>query len=108
VLVLTQSQLHKIITQKPKGFGEDPTTYHSDVIFLIDISVADAIKVFDPKEGVDTIWPGEQVIYSQRLSARRTQSRLNKVIASKLYQSMTIRNWNTTTKLLTLLSKGAS
>jgi uncharacterized protein (DUF1697 family) len=78
------------------------------VIFLIDISVADAIKVFDPKEGVDTIWPGEQVIYSQRLSARRTQSRLNKVIASKLYQSMTIRNWNTTTKLLTLLSKGAS
>jgi uncharacterized protein (DUF1697 family) len=45
------------------------------------------------------------VIYSQRLSAQRTKSRLNKIMASPVYKSMTIRNWNTTTKLLELLRK---
>lgn len=105
VLILTQKQLQQVIDKKPKGFGDKPDTYHSDVIFLIDLDAADALNVFDPKEGVDKIWPGEHVIYSQRLSAERTKSRLSKIIGTKPYQSMTIRNWNTTTKLLELLKK---
>jgi len=40
------------------------------------------------------------VIYSQRLSAQRTKSRLNRIMAAPEYKRMTIRNWNTTTKLL--------
>jgi uncharacterized protein (DUF1697 family) len=59
--------------------------------------------VFSPKEGVDRIWPGQGVVYSQRLSAQRTKSRLNKIVGTPAYKSMTIRNWNTTTKLLSLL-----
>jgi uncharacterized protein (DUF1697 family) len=45
------------------------------------------------------------VIYSQRLSSQRTKSRLNKIMATPVYKSMTIRSWNTTTKLLELLKK---
>lgn len=103
VLVLSQQQLQKVIDNKPKGFGEQPNIYHSDAIFLIDIAIDAAMPIFSPREGVDKIWPGEGVIYSQRLSAERTKSRLNRIIASPLYQSMTIRNWRTTTKLLELL-----
>lgn len=103
VLVLTRGQLQAIIDHKPEGFGEQPEKYHSDAIFLIDIDLAQAISVFDPREGVDQIWPGEGVIYSQRLSSQRTKSRLNKMIATAAYQSMTIRNWNTTTRLLEIL-----
>jgi uncharacterized protein (DUF1697 family) len=77
--------------------------YYSDAIFLIDVDVKDALKVFDPRDGVDKIWPGNGVIYSQRLSAERTKSRLNKIMGSPFYKSMTIRNWNTTTKLLELV-----
>jgi uncharacterized protein (DUF1697 family) len=43
---------------------------------------------------------GKGVIYSQRLSAQRTKSRLNKAITTPLYKSMTIRSWATTTALL--------
>ena len=103
VLVLTHDQLESIISQKPKGFGEEPEKYHSDVIFLMDIDSTTAFSVFSPKEGVDTVWVGDGVIYSQRLSAERTKSKLNKVIATQVYKSMTIRNWNTTTKLLELI-----
>jgi uncharacterized protein (DUF1697 family) len=66
------------------------------------ISATDAMAAFDPREGVDRVWPGDGVIYSQRLSAERTKSRLSKVASSPFYKSMTIRNWATTTKLAEL------
>jgi uncharacterized protein (DUF1697 family) len=103
VLVLTRAQFQAIVDNKPEGFGEQPETYHSDVIFLMGIDAAEAMGVFDPREGVDTVWPGDGAIYSQRLSAQRTKSRLSKIAGTPAYQSMTIRNWNTTMKLLDML-----
>jgi uncharacterized protein (DUF1697 family) len=105
VLVLTRNQLQDIIDKKPTGFGEQPEKYHSDAIFLMGIDSAQALPVFNPREGVDQVWPGDGVIYSQRLSSERTKSRLGKIVGTSAYQSMTIRNWNTTTKLLELLRR---
>lgn len=103
VLVLSHAQLKAVIDKRPKGFGDAPDTYHSDAIFLMDIDRDEAFAVFKPREGVDKVWPGEAMIYSQRLSAERTKSRLNKMMESPLYKSMTIRSWQTTLKLLALL-----
>ncbi len=105
VLVLTREQIQGIVDRKPKGFGEQPEKYHSDVIFLMGMEAAEAMPIFSPREGVDAVWAGEGVIYSQRLSAQRTKSRLNKIVGTPAYQSMTIRNWNTTTKLLEIAKK---
>jgi uncharacterized protein (DUF1697 family) len=107
VRVLTHTELRAIVKGKPKGFGDQPGTYHSDAIFLMGIEAAEAMKAFDPRPGVDTVWPGDGVVYSQRLSAERTRSRLNKVMGSPLYRSMTIRNWATTTTLLRLMDEAA-
>ncbi len=103
VLVLTQDQLQAIVDNKPEGFGEQPDKYQSDAIFLMDMEVAEALPVFNPREGVDQVWPGEGVIYSQRLSALVTKSRLPRIIGTPAYQSMTIRTWGTATKLLEIL-----
>ena len=103
VLVLTRDQLRAIVDKKPKGFGEHPETYHSDAIFLIGIDAGTAMEVFDPHPDVDRVWPGDGVIYSQRLSAKRTKSRLNKAITTPLYKSMTIRSWATTMALSELM-----
>jgi uncharacterized protein (DUF1697 family) len=105
VLVLTRKQLQAVIDNKPKDFGEQPEKYHSDAIFLMGIDSAQAMPVFDPREGVDNVWPGDSVIYSQRLSAQRTKSRLSKIVGTPVYQSMTLRSWNTTTKLLKILEE---
>ncbi len=105
VLVLTPNELQAIIENKPKGFGEQPKKYHSDAIFLMEIDSAQAMPAFAPREEVDKVWPGNGVIYSQRLSAQRTKSRLSKIMGTSVYKSMTIRNWNTTTKLLEILKK---
>jgi len=103
VLVLSQGQLQAIVDNRPDGFGSQPDRYHSDAIFLMGIDAADAMAVFDPRPGVDAVWPGDGVIYSQRLSAERTKSRLSKMMGTPAYKSMTIRNWNTTTTVLEML-----
>jgi uncharacterized protein (DUF1697 family) len=102
-LVLSHDQLKAVIDNKPAGFGEQPERYLSDAIFLIGLDPDDAMAVFSPRDGVDRVWPGEGVIYSQRLAAQRTKSRLGKIAGTPAYRSMTIRSWATTTKLLELL-----
>ena len=82
VLVLTQAQLRAVVRDRPKGFGDQPDTYHSDAVFLMGIDAPTAMKVFDPRPGVDEVWPGKGVIYSQRLSAQRTKSRLGKIVGT--------------------------
>ena len=103
VLVLSRDQLEAVVARKPKGFGDEPGTYHSDAVFLIDIDPDEAMTVFAPREGVDRVWPGDGVIYSQRLSALRTKSRLNKIVGTPQYRSMTIRSWQTTLALRELM-----
>jgi uncharacterized protein (DUF1697 family) len=100
VHVLTRAQLRAVVRKRPKGFGDHPETYNSDAIFLIGIDARTAMQVFDPRPGVDEVWPGAGVIYSQRLSAQRTKSRLGKIVGTPAYKSMTIRSWATTMALL--------
>jgi len=105
VLVLSRAQLQAVIDKRPRGFGDEPAKYHSDAVFLMGIDADEAMSVFDPREGVDRVWPGDGVIYSQRLSSERTRSRLSKIVGTPAYRSMTIRNWNTTTQLLEMFAK---
>jgi len=104
VLVLSKNQLAGIIKDAPKGFGQEPDTYHSDVAFLIDVDAKEAFGAFDRNPEVDTMWLGSGVVYYRRLSAKRTKSRLSRVIGKPVYKSMTIRSWSTTIKLFALLS----
>ena len=102
-LVLTRKQLQAVVDGRPKGFGDEPAKYYSDAIFLMGLDSADVMPLFSPREGVDVVSPGAGVVYSQRLGELRVKSRLNKIIGTPQYKSMTIRSWSTTTKLLELL-----
>jgi uncharacterized protein (DUF1697 family) len=105
VMVRSHEQLRRVITQAPQGFGEKPTLYHSDAIFLkAPLTSRGALRVVELQGGVDQAWPGTGVLYFARLTARRTQSKLSKIAGTPEYKLMTIRSWGTTTKLLTLLN----
>jgi uncharacterized protein (DUF1697 family) len=47
-------------------------------------------------------------LYFSRLTARASQSHLPRIIGLPVYQAMTIRNWNTTNKLLALMDARTS
>ncbi|KUL26315.1 DUF1697 domain-containing protein [Actinoplanes awajinensis] len=109
VLVLTRDQLQSVVDDRPEGFGDQPDKYHSDAIFLMGVTSAEVMPIFNPREGVDRVWPGDGVVYAERLSAQRTRSRLSAMMASPLYKSMTVRSWKTTVKLLEILrARGTS
>lgn len=105
VVVRSKSEMLSVVSDAPRGFGQDPEHYKYDVIFLKEpLTAAKAIKEVPLKEGVDQLWAGKGVIYFSRLEAKLTQSRLSKVASLPIYKQMTIRNWNTTTKLAALIS----
>lgn len=104
VVVRSHRQLRDVVHKAPAGFGQQPDTYHSDVVFLkAPLTSKQAMGVVQVRDGVDQAWAGTGVVYFARLSARRTQSRMSKIVGTPEYQQMTIRNWATTTKLLSLL-----
>jgi uncharacterized protein (DUF1697 family) len=104
VVLRSRSQMRAIVDRAPKGFGSEPATYRYDVVFLKPpLTARSAIKDVSTKEGVDRVWAGTGVLYLSRLDSRATQSRLNRVASLPIYKHMTIRNWNTTTKLRSLL-----
>jgi uncharacterized protein (DUF1697 family) len=108
VVVRSASQMRSIVADAPARFGEDPSRFRYDVIFLKPaLTAAAAIRDVPTKEGVDTATAGRGVLYFSRLTSRATQSRLSRVVSMPIYQQMTIRNWNTTTKLATLLGAPA-
>jgi uncharacterized protein (DUF1697 family) len=74
------------------------------VIFLkAPLTAREAIKSVPTNAGVDEAFVGPDVLYFSRLTARAAESRLARIVSLPVYKGMTIRNWNTTTKLLALM-----
>src|SRR4051812_18961113 len=106
VVVRSHAQFRKVVNGAPEAFRQSPELYHADVVFLKGpLTASQAMGVIQLRDGVDQAWPGDGVVYFARLSERRTQSRLSRIMSTPEYQQMTIRNWATTTKLLALLDQ---
>ena len=106
VVLRSRTEMTAVVATAPKGFGREPAKYRYDVVFLKEpLTAAATMKQISMKEGVDQAWTGKGVIYLSRLTSRATSSRLNRIASLPIYKSMTIRNWNTTTKLLSLLER---
>jgi uncharacterized protein (DUF1697 family) len=104
VVLRNQKQMREIVDRAPKGFGASPAKYRYYVIFLKEpLRAAAAIKSVPVKDGVDQAHAGPGVLYHSRLNSKATQSRLSRIVGLPVYQSMTIRNWNTTTRLLQMM-----
>jgi uncharacterized protein (DUF1697 family) len=106
VVLRSRSQMRAVVDKAPKGFGQEPAKYRYDVLFLKSPLTAKQVVASVPiKEGVDRIWAGSGVVYFSRLTSRATSSRLSRVASMPIYKKMTIRNWNTTTKLRELVDE---
>jgi uncharacterized protein (DUF1697 family) len=101
-----RDELQAVIEAAPAGFGSDRETYHDDVLFLLSpLTPDEALGALTLKDGVDAAWTGPSVVYSRRVAALASRSGLSRIAAHAFYRRMTIRNWNTTTKLLALMDE---
>lgn len=100
VLVLSADTFAEVVAQAPRGFGQAPARFRYDVLFtLAPLKPTEALEQLAPKAGVDAAEAGEHALYFRRLIARAAQSRLTRLTGLPAYRHLTVRNWNTTTKL---------
>lgn len=106
VVVRSESDFRRVVDEAPDGFGVAPEKFHYDVVFLrCPLTSGEAYATIGLREGVDSAWVGTRELYFARLSERRAQSRLSKVMQSPQYRLMTIRNWRTVNKLTEMLAQ---
>ena len=109
VVLRSHREMRRIVAGAPAGFGGDPSRYRYDVVYLREpVEASHAMPSVRTREGVDEAHAGEGVIYFSRLIARAGQSYLSRLVATPVYQDITIRNWNTTVKLLAMLGSMAA
>lgn len=100
VVVVSGSEMERVVAQAPKGFGGDAAQYRYDVLF-----VREPLTTSEALAGVDTAHAGDHALYFRRLISKAAQSNLNKLVQRVSYKNITIRNWNTTMKLFAMLQK---
>ena len=102
-----QDEMRAVVDAAPPGFGEQPDRYRYDVLFLMPtLTSAEVLSALMMTDGVDAAWAGPGVVYHSRLTARASQSRMSRLVSHPVYRYLTIRNWNTTTRLLSMMSEG--
>jgi uncharacterized protein (DUF1697 family) len=103
-VVRSRQQLRRVVREAPPGFGTRPAQYRYDVLYLKPpLTAAEALALVPARPGVDRVFAGSGVLYFSRLIEKASQSQLNRVVAMPIYRQMTIRNWNTTTRLLEIM-----
>jgi uncharacterized protein (DUF1697 family) len=102
-LVLTADDLAETVENAPEDFGTEPEKFRYDVWFLLPPTpVNEVVSNLRLREGVDFLQAGKSVIYTSRLTSQMGKSYFSKIMQTQISKNFTIRNWNTTTKLLEL------
>ena len=105
VVLVSAAELKLVVSHAPRGFGKQPDRYRYDVLFVREpLTTEEALQQVTAKPGVDMVHAGEHALYFQRLISKVTQSHLPKLVQRPAYKSITIRNWNTTTRLLAMVT----
>jgi len=98
----TANEWIEIIENAPENFGSELEKFRYDVWFLLpSITIDEIVPNVRLREGVDSLYAIGNAIYTTRLTVEMGKSHLAKNIQMPFYKHVTIRNWNTTTKLLT-------
>jgi uncharacterized protein (DUF1697 family) len=97
-------EMRSVVEQAPVGFGAEPDVYRYDVLYLLPPLAPEALLgALTLREGVDSAWTGPGVVYASRLIERAAQSGLSRIASHRFYPQITIRNWNTTVRLHSMM-----
>ena len=103
VVVVSQENIICMVNTAPKSFGIAKELYKYDVLFLKPpLTAAQAMAQIELQEGIDQAMAGKGVLYFSRLISGDGKSYLEQIVKLPIYKQMTIRNWNTTRRLVDL------
>lgn len=104
VVVVSENNLRRVSEEIPAMWKTDDVRKY--VAFLKHPATPeDFVQEVQPKEGVDFIDKGSGVVYLTTRMEGLTKSSFPKLITKKIYQAMTMRNFNTVQKLFGLMEE---
>lgn len=102
VVIRSLPQMKKVIAGVPASWKKDDIRKY--VAFIKEPMTAGvAAKQIPVREGVDILDVGDGVLYMATKMSGLTKSGYTKIVGTKIYQDMTMRNFNTTQKILALM-----
>lgn len=107
VVVRTLAEMEKLVAALPKSWDTDDTRRYYVIFLRHTIDSEDILAELPPNPEVEEITYHPGTLLWSALISELTRSKIQKLSTRKIYKDMTIRNLNTTRKLLTLMKKTA-
>lgn len=108
IVLRSHIQMQATLSEAPPWFGAEPELYRYDAIFVREpVTPAEALEQLKTRQGVDQVFAGPGVCYFSRLISEASRSYLSRVVGLPVYKHLTIRNWNTTSRLAAMLDARA-
>lgn len=105
VVIRSLPQMKKTVANIPKDWLEK-TDIRCNLAFIKEPATAKTVaKEVELREDVDSMQIGDGVLYISYLIKDASKSKFPKLAGKKIYKDMTIRNLNTTKKLLALMEQ---
>jgi uncharacterized protein (DUF1697 family) len=109
VVVFSREHWRTVIQAAPDWWGRDKTWKHNLLITLPPTDTAAALAAIgELKLDIEKIQPGPGVIYQSTSLQLLGRITTGKLASNPIYRRLTIRNFNTATKLLALLDQNAA
>ncbi len=104
VAVFSAADWQQVIKTAPIWWGKDPAWKHNMLIMLQPYDMTTVVADIGPlKPEIETMKIGKGVIYQSVQFDKFGRTTFSKMIGKPVYKQMTIRNYNTATKLAALL-----
>lgn len=103
VLVLSHKEMKDVLADIPASWKKENDLRMYVCFIFPTMAVKEAAKEVPIKDGVDVLDVGERVLYMSTKMSGITKSGLSKMIGTKMYKEMTMRNFNTTKKIVLLM-----
>lgn len=107
VVVRTMAEMEKLVEALPKSWDSDDSRRYYVIFLRHTIDSEDILAELPPNPDVEEIVYHPGTLLWSALISELTRSKIQKLSTRKIYKDMTIRNLNTTKKLLTLMTKAA-
>jgi len=103
IVVKTYEQLKKIVSEVPADWKKRDDLRCYLAFVREPASAQDVIREIKLKEGVDFAKAGDGVVYMSTLLSGLTKSGFTRLVGTKIYKDITIRNYNTAQKLFAMM-----
>jgi uncharacterized protein (DUF1697 family) len=106
VIVFSAAEWQTVVTDAPDWWGKNPAWRHYLFVLLDGTTPQEVIEAIgELKPDIEKLAAASGVVYQSVEIAKYGRSRSSRVLGLPAYKQMTIRNYNTTVKLATLLEK---